>query len=465
VYAYPNLDQLRNHFPGDLTDFWAAWETYKEREDLIDFDEQLQAVVDQCVSPGAPILVVDEYHDATPLMARVAEMWMADAEIVIVAGDPHQVVTAWQGASPHFFERLEGRYPKILLEKSWRVGSHHWALGTGMLARSHEPPGVEPTGTGTIHTYRSPNFNIREDGTWVTPPATNDASPPALAKTYGPDIMFLARTRQQVDGIGAALDKQGIFYRSQSELGGWNTERGATRLHLYNGLTKIRGVTPDDFDDDGVSEGLGRYTDGERDPREIVLSSDETVALLRHADARKNTLVGGRKGAREFARKVENKGTPVTLEEFAEHVTRNYWGLYTHGSGSVHHLINGDLRGRRSQRSREALQRALYYNSEPIDPSEIKVSIVTIHAAKGMEASHVVVYDGYTNTTAKAMRNSDTALENEHRTWYVALTRASDTLHIVRDAFPWTTSIIPTDIRSFIVRQASGAETGAEVHQ
>jgi len=51
-------------------------------------------------SPGRPILVVDEYHDVTGLMDKLFRAWMDDAEIVLVAGDPHQVVNAFDGASP-----------------------------------------------------------------------------------------------------------------------------------------------------------------------------------------------------------------------------------------------------------------------------------------------------------------------------------------------------------------------------
>lgn len=286
---YPHLGTLRELFPGDVADVWGAWGRYKDNRDRIDFHEMLEAAIQERAVPPADILVVDEYHDATPLMARVAELWMDAADIVIVAGDPHQVVNQYDGASPWFFERLENRYPKILLDKSYRVGRRHWRPATRVLSTAHDPPGVEPTGTGEIHEYRSPSFRYSSESGWTTPDETTPGSPAAIATQYGDggDLMFLTRTRMQADAIGATLENAGVLYRSQKKLGGWNTARGETRHALYNALQKIRGVSPRGFEGH-AGGGLNRFAtdDGSKSPENIYLASKEAVELLRHANAK-----------------------------------------------------------------------------------------------------------------------------------------------------------------------------------
>ena len=437
---YPHLDTLRDQFGGAVAEMWGGWENYKERKGRIDFHEQLERALEENAHPGTPILVIDEFHDATPIMARVAEMWMQNAEIVIVAGDPHQVVNSYQGASPYFFERLEGRYPKILLDKSWRLGDDIWQGATALLSHAHEPPAVETSGESEILEYRSGTFESEPRGGWRTPPASQPGSPPAMVEAYGPDVMFLARTRKQVDGIGAVLEKAGILYRSQTELGGWNTERGATRLRLHNALQKIRGVTPDAFEQTAQS-GLRSYDDGRAPPDEVYLSAEETYALLKYAQA--EHLAESRRATEEWINGVQNAEVPQSLADINEHVEPSFWGVYSHGAASETKLN----KGARSDRERTALQKALQAHESPVDPAEIPATIMTIHASKGFEASDVVLYDGIPSTVKEAMRVSERERKNEWRTWYVGVTRAFDRVHIMRDGFGWCSKFLPDDIR------------------
>ena len=436
---YPHLDTLRQQFPGDVGDAWEAWETYKQSKDRIDYHEQLETVLDQGDTPGTAILVIDEYHDATPLLACVAERWMRDAKIVIVAGDPHQVVNSYQGASPMYFDRLEDRYPKVLLDKSWRVGAVNWELSSNLLARAHDPPAIETTGTGSIRVYpRSGTFEMADAG-WRTPPKTNKGSPVALASEYD-DVMFLTRTRRQADGVGAALEKEGILYRSQEELGGWNIERGETRLALFNALTKIRGLSPGDFDAPGWDQGLAKWESGTKSPTDIYLAAAEAAALLEHTNTRETHAVS-RSAMNDVVAKISDIGIAQPLTTINEYVEPEFWATYTHGAASER-----DLKKHGSERERWALRTALQTHDRPIDPSEIDVSVMTIHASKGQEAEDVVLYDGITSRIERTMRTSDAARKNEWRTWYVATTRASERLHIIRDAFRWTSQMLPTDL-------------------
>jgi len=90
----------------------------------------------------------------------------------------------------------------------------------------------------------------------------------------------------------------------------------------------------------------------------------------------------------------------------------------------------------------------------PLSLDDAETRVLTIHASKGAEASNVVVYDGITGTIADSMEQSPTLRENEARTWYVALTRASERLHFIRGAFGYDT-YLPDDLEPWA---ASAAE-------
>jgi DNA helicase-2/ATP-dependent DNA helicase PcrA len=447
--SYPHLADLTEQYGGSVHEAWRAWETFKQSQEVIDFWEMLEAAIETKAVPTTDVLVIDEYHDATPLMARVCELWMDAAEIVIVAGDPHQVVNQYDGASPYFFERLD--YPKVLLDKSYRVGRDHWVPASRILSKAHDSPDVEPSGRpAPILEYNSPPFALSEDNAhgWNTPAPGSPGSPSSIVEqaTEGEaekDILFLARTRMQADGVGAALERAGIVYHSQRNLNGWNTSNASSRLALFNGLQKIRGYTRNDFTDQ-ISRGFDQFQDDRPDPSTVYLSTAEASNLLRTVSA--DHLQQSRKETNDIRSKITAAEQPLSFEEFDQYVTPEFWAVYTHGPASENRLNKAS----RSDRARAALRVALQNYDGPVDPESSRVGVMTVHASKGQEAADVVIYDGITKRVNIGMMSDEESRKNEWRTWYVALTRASERLHIMRGGFEWTTSILPANIREMV---------------
>lgn len=438
VHRVPFLDDLRDEWNGDIPRAWNRWEDYKAQMDIIDFHEMLEAPISEGAYPTEDILVIDEYHDATPLMARLSEFWMEHAEIVIVAGDPNQVVNSFDGADPRFFEGLD--LPKVLLDKTYRVPEEHWAAATRVLSKAHDPPGVERVGSGLMKEYNSPRFEKLEDaGQWNVPGPDRDASPGALIEENGSNTLFLTRMRMQADAVGAALEKAGVPYYSQTDMHGWNTDNGSERLYLHNALQKLRGYKAGNF---GTGSGLGQFADDPPAPPEKrTLTYNEATNILNYVHAK--YLNSTRSDVDDICDELERDEKPVSLADFEEWTEPEFWHTFTHGASSVSRLNKGDL----TDRGREALTKALAKQSGPIDPEELDTGVLTIHASKGQEAEDVVVYDGVSQRISREMARSERAANNEWRTWYVALTRASKRLHIMRGAFNWANPFIPENIR------------------
>jgi DNA helicase-2/ATP-dependent DNA helicase PcrA len=356
------------------------------------------------------------------------------------------VVNAYDGASPEYFEQLD--LPKVLLPTTWRCRPEHWNLATAMLARSHEPPEVDIRhDSGLVREYDSPRFEYSSDLGWVTlPGADRPASPGQLVREHDGSTLFLARTQLQADGVGAALERAGVPYRSQQELRGWNTEDGAVKLHLHNALQKFEGYGPANFGYTG-NAAFDQFQGNQRDPRSERLTADEAATTLEAVNAR--TLSISRSDAEERAETLRDSDESVTLREFDEWVSQEFWERYTAGAGSVDRLNKSVFTDAR--RDLNALRAALNHQDASVDAEDIDTWSITIHASKGMEADDVVVYDGISNRILQEMRHHEATRNNEHRTWYVALSRARKRLHIMRNGFEWTSSIVPENLGEVVV--------------
>lgn len=447
LHACPAYDDLKDEWSGNVVDAWYDWRDYKAQMQLIDFHEMLSRPLENNNGPNRDILVIDEYHDVTGLMDALFRQWMDDAEIVLVAGDPHQVVNAYDGASPEYFESLD--LPTVLLPRSFRCTPEHWQVATSMLQRAHEPPNVSVDGDGLVTEYGSPTFEHSSENGWVTLPGPDDtASPGWLVNKYSGSTLLLARTQVQADGIGAALETAGIPYRSQRDLHGWNTEEGRKRLLLHNALQKLEGYTPGHLNYGG-NTGFDRFSGGTREPRTTKLTNEEAALLLDAVNAR--VLDISRSDAEDQADNLRDSNGEVSLLDLDTWLTSEFWERYTAGAASVDRLNRSALgSGVKGKREIRAIRRALVEQDGPVDPDDIDTWAITIHASKGMEADDVAVYDGITNSILEGMRTSDKTQRNEYRTWYVACSRASKRLHIMRDAFGYMSSIIPDPVQEVV---------------
>lgn len=440
---------------GSVSDMWEKWQRFKKEGNLIDFNEMLTLALEREQTPGTPILVVDEYHDATPLMARLAEFWMEDASIVLVAADPAQVVNAYDGASPEFFKRLD--YPKVLLDTTHRVSDRHWRAAGHVLNQSpsHSIPPVERVDDGgRIVEHNSPEF-VRNGSRWDFPPPNITSSPADIIRSRDDEragtlrdsktTLFLARTKGQVDGICRALEEAGIIYQSQRRMDGWGSDRTKglkERRRLYDVLTALDGYRHEsETRTRGGQQYLAQYEeiDGKTD---LALPSTPLATFLEYVDWRH--LAQSRSKTDTICAKLRGRTNAklVRPEEIEGWVEPEFWQHYTRGAGSVSKLNKGAVTGR----LRNALIKALKANEHTLASQRIPVSVMTIHASKGYEADTVVLYDGISKRISDEMAQSTQTLDNEHRTWFVGLTRASETLHIMRDGFEWCKSFLPTGL-------------------
>ena len=430
----------------EFDDVVKAFENWKQENNYYDFCCQLEAAL-VCGLPPLTVLAADEYHDTTPLMAAVLERWIDHSQTAIVAGDPQQVINSYTGASPAMFtglaDRVDAELPTVTIGTSHRVPAEHYAAARRMLEEHVSAPQVTTTGRGTIarHSHMAMSHDRTTD-TWHLPSPDEPGSPVDLVQNHAPDLMFLARTQAQLDGVAACLDHSGLIYDAQDTVGGdWTT-----RLELMEALERLEAVEP--------ARGAGSTpypADEVTNAREVRIASDVVQTLVEHTHGRYLD-----DGAEWFAASTED--AILTADELDPFVTPAFWSSVTRGRESLGELTGLDA-------TDHAAMQAAWDRLDGVIGVGVErdgVTLKTIHAAKGAEAEDVIVYDGVTKRVSESL-DTQTARENEARTWYVALTRAGQRLHIVRDGHTWTQQWLPDDLeRRAAARVAAVTDGGRE---
>jgi DNA helicase-2/ATP-dependent DNA helicase PcrA len=414
----PNYQQMVDKAvsPPSFEDFSQAWQRfmveYPDEGRGIDFATMLKEVDERGITPSGDVLIVDEYHDMTPIMDSICQMWMDSFDTVIVGGDPLQAIYTYKGADPAYFSDLD--YPEVVLDRTYRVPENIWQYARTVT--KHDPPEVEPD---------SPGGTIRS----VT------GSPPRVLEKYGEDsTMFLARTQSQLHEIAGELKAEGYIFRSQQGLGGWNTSD--TLLDLFNALQKLEGVRPvDHVSPETGQTGMARFSGSVEDVEKLP----ENVEMDPHAAARivSYTPAEHISGTKTDTKKALKEYVELTGGDLLEYVEPSFWSVVTRGADSVDDLLTYSAK----DTLRLAMER---YDSAIEDISSAPVpDVLTIHASKGKEAETVALYDGIPNAVQENIRGDPVEKRAESRVWYVVVTRAADTLLLFPNEFDYVDQYLP----------------------
>jgi len=405
-----------------IAEIASEWEEYKDEHDLYDFHEQLTTALESEDTPPTGIVVIDEHHDATPLMDAVMRKWVSKADVAIVIGDPQQTVNTHEGADPHLFKRID--IPTVNLTRTYRVPDQQWSIAESLIESHHAVPDIDTASdTGVVRDKQSPRFERRDDE-WVSAPVDVTGSPDRFAEAYD-DLMFLTRTRLQADGVAESLRQTGHVFRSQSGIDSWdNNDRRLSRL---NALLKLA---------DGYDE----------------LRAHEASELIELTDDSHYTKPDEKIWEYVYELRQQDDDIHVSLSGLKSLMDDEWLSVYSQDTGAVSELsepANGAL-------DRDILEAALERYDEPVgyDLTEYP-AVLTIHASKGMEAENVVLYDAITRRIRQSIQREHALRATEDRVWYVGVTRSSHRLYVMRDAFEWTHSYLPRGISKSHLRQGA----------
>ena len=422
--TYAEIEVLRarmipvESWPMHLKTFYDAWCHFKGETDTLDFTDLIEiALRDVHIAPGDPTVgFFDECQDNSKLEISLIRKWGEHMQFFFLAGDTDQNIYSFKGADPNIF--LDPPTPPErtrLLSHSYRVPrAVHAVADNWVRKQSRRYPSA----------YHPRDF----DGEVRTPQMVSFKDAPRLLDYVGrwmdddKEIMFIASCSYQVAPLVNEMRRLGIPFgnRFRRARGDWNPlgrrKRGVSTIDRFISYLA------------GVNNG-GKLWTAQEIKRWLPLIKSEGVLA---------------RGARKTIEGLpENDDTQFTEAELHRYFTDR----------ALRALSAGDTRFLLQNATTATLRLLEYaikiYHRQGIKAlsAEPRITVGTIHSVKGGQSQVVVVdpslapsqvREWYSNTGDVTKRDPII------RQFYVAITRAQETLVICRGTGPSVE--IPTNI-------------------
>ncbi len=382
-------------------------------------------------------VMVDEYQDTNAVQYLWLRLIAQNRRNICVVGDDDQSIYSWRGAEVANILRFEKDFPGakvIRLEQNYRSTPHILGAASGLIAENSERLGK------TLWTERDGGDRLRVIGVWD---ATEEA------RRLGEEIERLEREGCPLDAIAILVRAQfqtreiedrflqiGLAYRI---VGGF---RFYERAEVRDALAYLRLIaspsddlaferiwnTPKRGLGDKTLEKLHRFARAQGlSMLRAALDITDTDELPARARATLLALV------RDFARWRDSAAT-LTPAELARTVLDESGysaALQAERSAEANGRLENLSELARAIEEYETLSDFLEHVSLVMDndanTDDAKVTIMTMHAAKGLEFDQVFL-PGWEEGVFPSQRSLDegglASLEEERRLAYVAITRA-----------------------------------------
>lgn len=324
--------------------------------------------------PPVRVWIFDEYQDSYAAIHVAARRLASKVDKIYVAGDRFQSIYQFSGGSPVYFLRGWKYTSRRILDQSYRCPRIVMGMGEQVIngcsdyVDRHIQPRAE---NGSLNDYTV----LRDEQFAEIDPSKGS-------------WLILGRTNRLAIRLGHWLNSIGIPWQS-SKTQAYLSPNRRSAGHAMESLRSGQAVPPDQWRD--ILRNIP-------DDSGLV---DKKLKTVLCADPKRITLPVGIKNAERFG----------ATQRFALMLSSERWiemapWLSAYAGAS-------DRYGR----------------AEALDPS---VRLGTIHSAKGDQADHVLLYDALTFRSAANFALGNRYSDEEHRTWYVGVTRARQSLTVFR---------------------------------
>jgi len=413
---------------GDAT-FLQAYERYQEalqEYGALDYDDLVAKAVRlvtrlpdfaEKVAGRLSAVCVDEYQDVNLAQYRLLRLLSTKVTDLCAIGDPHQAIYGFRGATPAYFLQFKEDYPRgkvIQLVRNYRSTENVLSASVGMLSRGIDEdriPSLVPTEQAGARVHVSDLATEKAEAIFIAQTIESlmggtDSLSFYADKVAGDegsvcgsfaDIAILFRLKALAPGLEQALAYQGIPYQSVGQGDRMRGRQGRAILALLRCLRNPG---------DGIACELiqGEFNKSPQAVREKMES-------YRHE------LVERRSSVREW---IEGIGEFEWID-LEEESWKEAWEALVRMSVSFDNDWDGFLR---------AL--ALYQDTDFLERKAERVTLATLHAAKGLEFPVVFIAGCEDLLLPCHVGAQETDLEEERRLFYVGMTRACRLLYLTR---------------------------------
>jgi superfamily I DNA/RNA helicase len=222
-------DRMQGSYPVQWTkllEYDKVYRQYKEHMGRYDFYDLLEQYLATPLVPQLHTVIVDEAQDLSPMQWSIIQLLSAGAQMLMLAGDPHQAIYQWCGADSHILTALPGE--EIILPRSNRIPAEVQAVSRCILSRFSDPdrypyePASHAGKVRRITRLHMPALALH-DGTW----------------------MFLARNETFLSEIRTFLFESGIAFECRGSAWSMQTDQKLLRhIEWYNEWLATGEITP-----------------------------------------------------------------------------------------------------------------------------------------------------------------------------------------------------------------------------
>ncbi|MDN5098915.1 ATP-dependent DNA helicase PcrA [bioreactor metagenome] len=434
----------------EIAQIYEDYENYLEKNNLVDFDDLLllpykilknnESLAKQ-ISQKYQYIMVDEYQDTNELQYRLLRLLCSSHNNLCVVGDDDQSIYGWRGAtiknilnfSDHFENSLV-----IKLEDNYRSTDTILNHANQLIEHNRDRLGKKLIGTRTkgdsIRIYESNDENDE------TRKIVEDIKKLIDSGENPKNIAILFRVNALSRSLEEGFNKAGLHYKLVGGMKFYERSEIKDLIAYFRILTNLN----DNFSIKRIinkpKRGIGKTTIEKLEEKSIE-TGKSIFDLIQDLDAEGISLIVGKKNARTlkvFEASILDLRESLTqskmrfLDNFEE--TFDYRASYDNLPDGFERQANidefyGYIRDYFIQNPHLDLKdflNEIALESENDDYSGEAVSMMSVHASKGLEFKHLFIIgleEGFFPITGDG---SD--LEEERRLGYVAITRAKDNL-------------------------------------
>src|SRR5690554_3771192 len=382
-------------------------------------------------------IMVDEYQDTNAVQYLWLRLLAQDRKNICVVGDDDQSIYSWRGAEVANILRFEKDFPGatvIRLEQNYRSTPQILAAASGLIQANSGRLGK------TLWTELPPGEKVRVIGVWDAPEEARRVADEIerLEREGLPleQVAILVRAQYQTREFEDRFIQIGLNYRI---VGGF---RFYERAEIRDALAYLRLIAQpaDDLAFERIhnqpKRGLGAKTLEAMHRHSRARDLPLAAAALELADsdelpARARGTIAGLMRSFIRWRELEPQVTPAellrTVLEESGYNAMLQAERTAESAGRQDNLVELARAMEEYETLGDFLEHvSLVMDNDAADDTE-KVTIMTIHAAKGLEFDHVFL-PGWEEGVFPSQRSLDegglAALEEERRLAYVAITRA-----------------------------------------
>lgn len=407
-----HITRYKSSITAKKDDIVAFYDSLLASQGYMDFDDMLlflfelletDSIIREQVQTQFKYIHVDEFQDTNMLQYRILQKAAEPENSLFVIGDPLQSIYSSRGANPEVFDYLKWDYPEALevsLQENYRSGKN--ILGTSA-AIFPDAPVLEATIQekgevsliDTMNEFTEADFIVREISSLRGGTDLKSAGEDGAVRFS--DFAVVYRTHSFARILEQKFSDSAIPYQviGSNALYEQKEIKCITAWLLY-----IYSKNP-----------LFLETASELSPKKISTAEQNTLEQA------------GALPISNILKLIEDTCDLRKQEAESPHKTRNI-------NQFTGNLLQFDS-------SPESLQKAVEYllylkEHEYYDPTGDKVTLTTIHAAKGLEFNTVMLCGLEEGIIPFIRKDTQSNLEEEKRLLYVALTRAKKRVYILR---------------------------------